>query len=627
MALTRINNNIAALTANRTLQMTSRDLNISLERLSSGLRINRSSDDAAGLAVAENLRTQINGLNQAIDSVAGAINLVNTAEGALTETSARLQRIRVLAVQAGNTGTNDPNALEAIQNEIESSIQEITRIAETTQFASRLLLNGDNENTVGVVGGTSLGVSPTTGPSASTLSTGTHYLAVDRTNAGSVTHSAGSDANDNTGATAFVGSTFDSGLYDLTLSEVRAAQTRVVNLGFTIEQNGSQPGVADNLISSPVPASFTNDAGDTFTIGTSDVMRFIGTESDGAAFDITVTVPGAGLSINGMVAALNAGLSVDSASWDASTGQFVVSTTSTVGETPLNIRLQIDDDGSGNPQEFYAENVVRNPGNLNEGVLSIDGGPAVQVRAGGTYTLQGRPSSVSNQLPPEITLTIGATLTQGTDLLAVVAEEYEARLDGGRAVAFQNGDREVLFRTGGTTDGMPSGENVSLDFGPVVDLGGATSRTIVLSAVNNSLSFQIGANGGQDAQIAFADLGADKLGFANDTQPNGRARVVSEIDVTTLTGVEEALQILDEAINQVNQQRSTMGAFTNRLDATIANMGVASENLAASESRIRDADFALETTRFTRNQILMEAGVSILTQANTLPQQVLQLLG
>ena len=105
MALTRINNNISALNANRNLRATSRDLGISLERLSSGLRINRAADDAAGLTISENLRAQINGLNRAIDNSADAISLVNTAEGALIETTNRLQRIRVLAVQAAHAAS------------------------------------------------------------------------------------------------------------------------------------------------------------------------------------------------------------------------------------------------------------------------------------------------------------------------------------------------------------------------------------------------------------------------------------------------------------------------------------------------------------------------------------------
>jgi flagellin len=153
------------------------------------------------------------------------------------------------------------------------------------------------------------------------------------------------------------------------------------------------------------------------------------------------------------------------------------------------------------------------------------------------------------------------------------------------------------------------------------------SKTFVLSAVSNALSFQIGANDGQRVNVAFGDLRADNLGFVGDTQPSGNNRTVAGINITTLTGAEEALEIVDEAINQINAQRSALGAFTNRLEATISNLGVASENLTASESRIRDADFAYETMVFTRNQILLQAGVNILAQANLQPQNVLALLG
>jgi flagellin len=124
MGLTRINNNVAAINANRNLNTTSRALQVSLERLSSGLRINRAADDAAGLSISENLRAQINGLNRAIDNASEAINLVNTAEGALTETTNR-QRIRCWPSRQP-TGTNDGGLRRS--DEIETSIQEITRI-------------------------------------------------------------------------------------------------------------------------------------------------------------------------------------------------------------------------------------------------------------------------------------------------------------------------------------------------------------------------------------------------------------------------------------------------------------------------------------------------------------------
>jgi flagellin-like hook-associated protein FlgL len=354
------------------------------------------------------------------------------------------------------------------------------------------------------------------------------------------------------------------------------------------------------------------------------VLTFVGVESDGTAFSVTFALS-ATSSITDVLAALNAGLATDSASFDATTGNFVIAATATFGATPLTVSFTIDDDGGGAPAEFSALNVVRNAGNLNDGVLTVGGGQAVQVIAGQTVTVLGPVPPDPSETQPQITFTLGATITEGTDTLTIVQQAFTGRLNGGQTVSFQNGDQEIQFR-GGSSAGFPSGETVLIDFGAIVDLDGGTSRTFVISAVNNSLNFQIGANAGQNVQIAFGDLGADNLGFTDETQPNGNPRVVSSINVTTLTGANEALAIVDVALNQVNRQRSALGAFTNRLEATIANLGVAAENLTASESRIRDADIAFETARFTRNQILVQAGISILGQANLLPQGVLQLL-
>jgi len=138
----RINNNIMALNAYRQLSINNNTMQKSLEKLSSGLRINRAGDDAAGLAISEKMRAQIRGLNQASRNSQNAISLIQTAEGALNETHAILQRMRELVVQAGNLGTNQPEDLQAIQDEIDSLVAEIDGIAERTQFNGKTLLNG-----------------------------------------------------------------------------------------------------------------------------------------------------------------------------------------------------------------------------------------------------------------------------------------------------------------------------------------------------------------------------------------------------------------------------------------------------------------------------------------------------
>jgi flagellin len=136
------------------------------------------------------------------------------------------------------------------------------------------------------------------------------------------------------------------------------------------------------------------------------------------------------------------------------------------------------------------------------------------------------------------------------------------------------------------------------------------------------MNFQIGAYSGQNFQISIGDLTADALGFGR-----GSGRALVDIDITSITGANEALDIVDEALDQVNRTRSLLGAATNRLEATISNITVSSENLTASESRLRDADVARESTEFTRNQVLMQAGISVLAQANFTSQGFLALLG
>ncbi|AEM78027.1 flagellin Hag [Thermoanaerobacter wiegelii] len=142
-----INHNLSALNAWRALSINTTNTQKVLEKLSSGYRINRAGDDAAGLAISEKMRAQIAGLNQAQRNAQDGISLIQTAEGALTETHAILQRMRELVVQAGNLGTNQSEDLQAIQDEINRLNEEITGISQRTQFNGKTLLNGDYSTT------------------------------------------------------------------------------------------------------------------------------------------------------------------------------------------------------------------------------------------------------------------------------------------------------------------------------------------------------------------------------------------------------------------------------------------------------------------------------------------------
>ena len=181
----RINSNVEALNAHRNLLATTNVLSKSMERLSSGLRINRASDDAAGLAISEKLRGQVKGLNQAVRNAQDGISFIQTAEGALNETHSILQRMRELAVQGANDTLTDQDR-DAIQQEINSLLAEVDRIANTTEFNTKKLLNGDAATTalnfqIGANTGQSIAVTIATATTAALtingISVGSHSLA------------------------------------------------------------------------------------------------------------------------------------------------------------------------------------------------------------------------------------------------------------------------------------------------------------------------------------------------------------------------------------------------------------------------------------------------------------------
>jgi len=666
MVITRINNNITALNATRNLNKSSAALAKSLERLSSGLRINRAADDASGLSISERLRSQIRGLDRAIANAQDAINLVNTAEGALDETTSILQRIRELAVQAANSGGQDAAAIQFAQDEIESSIAEITRIGEQTQFSTRFLLNGDNASVVTVQGPT-LGTSVVGGPVSSTLESGTHFMAITEVAAATATASAGSDGVLNSGAIISsanqAASTFDTGTYTLLVGNAQAEAARVLTttafddgVGGTVATgtalntlnfNGFGLDNQDEVVLSGTDAAGNTIAAVTLTVSAANtanttignvqgLMYAIGNFFDPqlpankiAAPDTTGTP---GTDATQAVATLNA------------SGQLVI-TDQTAGTSGITLTVTINDQSAGGATAVQEQVNVTTAGNANQATVSLGGGPAQLVTAGNSFTLRGADPAAGDLTSPIPTLTMQFGLnssfafSNGSDSIIATAGQYQAVLDNGDTTTFQNGDENVRLFSGSGGGQFTAGNQVLINFASTV-----TAGTTTLLTVSDALSFQIGANAEQNVLIQIGDNRATNLGFVNQYALDGELydtsgnlvtsattgaveRTVQGLDVRTVAGANEAIRIVDEAISQVSAQRSSLGAFTNRLESTVNNLGVASENLATSESRIRDVDFAYETTIFTKNQILVSAGTSILAQANLAPQAVLQLLG
>lgn len=445
----RINTNIAALNTYNQYTVNNNATNKSIEKLSSGYRINSASDDAAGLAISEKMRSQIRGLDQASSNAQDGISMVQTAEGALEETEDILQRMRELSVQASNdTYTSEDK--EAIQSEISQLIDEIDRISTDTEFNNKTLLDG------------SLDVE------AELLDTNAGINSVDATAAA------------------------NAGTYDITISALT----------------------------------------EEFAVG---------------------TVNTAGVSAANMTAGAGADF-----------GEYT---------------LSIVDDGTGTA---YDITLCDSEGD------EIDALSSVAIADG--------------------TVLGDFTFDLATDGATVGTSEFNYQLDATFTLTESStGDQTVVTLTDDTSGEVEIGE-----FTLAVDEN-LTAATSQFEVTDDSVTLQIGANAGQTIDVAISDMSSTALG-------------VQDIDISTSEGAESAIDTIDDAINAVSSERASLGAVQNRMEHTINNLTTSSENLTASESRIRDVDMASEMMEYTTKNVLQQSAQAMLAQANTQPENVLQLL-
>ena len=393
----RINHNIASMNTHRQLTGNTASTSKSLEKLSSGLRINRAGDDAAGLAISEKMRGQIRGLDQASRNASDTISLIQTAEGALNESHSILQRMRELAVQSANDTNTDSDRKE-LQSEVKQLVTELDRIGNTTEFNTKKLLDG------------------------------------------------------------------------------------------------SAKGVAEAIKGS---ASYNN----------------------------------------------NSAVSIDATA-------------------------------------FATFNTAA-------GTSSVANGAYMLVRTGDS-TAAGFDISDYKVIGPDGKETITAITFSNTSISFTTAIM----------------STETTLAVGNFDAGMKVGESITFVFG---------KAEAASSNLANSIMTQIGANAGQTAFVSMGDMRAEAIG-------------VKSIDISSKFGAATAIETVNNALSKVSSQRSSLGAIQNRLEHTINNLGTASENLTASESRVRDVDMAKEMMEFTKNNILSQAAQAMLAQANQQPQGVLQLL-
>ncbi len=595
-----INHNISALNTYRQLTINNNSQSKALEKLSSGLRINRAGDDAAGLAISEKMRAQIRGLDQASRNAQDAISMIQTAEGALNEAHSILQRMRELATQAAND-TNVGVDRNEIQKEINQLSSEINRIGNTTEFNTQKMLKGDSKVNIAKTG-----VANVDG----TLAGGQ----IVHTNATQTITMSGQGAADN------------SGTIQLNLNG------QVIDINIVKDTTGTTAGTAvvdtDSVTANSVTINYNSDAtntlsADALATAVRDALSQVIAKNEtlagnytvgGSAANVVVTAGGEFTGGKGYMGAVSAvtNISTGAAASIGSTTETKAFKAIDFAGMDVNAIKALVGKGmtiNGQQIEFY---------NADEGVYT---GEAIGIN---------------------ISEAINATANNAQVLAQTIAKQLGSKLDG---VTIVQGDGTTKFGDG--TGTAPAVTAIVIE---AKEAGEASNKISIQDGgiqSNFVAKFQIGANQGQSMQIDIGDMRAYALGIVgkeagatvegvedaqfttvrNVTNGTDNNEVEYALDVTTHEKASAAITVINNAIEKVSAERSKLGAFQNRLEHTINNLGTSSENLTAAESRIRDVDMAKEMMEFTKMAILSQAATAMLAQANQMPQAVLQLLG
>jgi len=611
-----------------------------MERLSSGLRINRAGDDAAGLAISEKMRGQIRGLKQAQRNAQDGISLIQTAEGALNETHAILQRMRELAAQAAND-TNVVVDRNEIQKEMNQLTSELNRIGNTTEFNTQKLLNGGAAAAVGQVGNFEVDEPSSTGAvGAATMSEdtqsvkeqlGIYSFTIDVLPDDGQTISIGGVEfvfGDGSGGTIVIGSNVDEAADNLRT----AITSSTLNTRFAVSGSDAEIVLTERAgeatgtdLDAPTGTASTRF---TFNVVAESIQEQLGVFT----FSITEAFgEGDVVEIGGVTIAAGSGLAINT------------DTAITAEAQAAAILIALEADGTFSSQYAVVDN--------HDGTLTITEKPGEADGSSLDATVTGAnpptPGEYSFDLTANLaageSITIGSvTLTEGTDFTA--GADVEATATAIAAALTEEGTF-TASATGSTiqlTEVTPSGN----------DLTDADITITTASGDGYKAVLQIGANTGQSFTIQIDDMRALALGIS--TKDNTVAKTVNvdgkdytvawtknmdvtngtdaqgaeyALDVSTHDNATAAIKVIDDAITTVSAERSKLGAYQNRLEHTISNLGTSAENLQAAESRIRDLDMAEEIMAFTKNNILQQAATAMLAQANMAPQSVLQLLG
>jgi len=563
MALT-VNTNITSLGVQKNLNRASDALGTSMSRLSSGLKINSAKDDAAGLQIGNRLTSQIKGLSVAVKNANDGISIAQTAEGAMQESTSILQRMRELSLQSAN-GSNSDDDRTSLQQEFTALSGELTRIANTTTFGGRKVLDGSFQN---------------------------------------VSFQIGSSANE----------TISFGMTDISSTGLKGSFSEAKTDGVATDLSAVVTGAVATSASTfrADPVTFAPvAAGETVT------LTLNGT---GVALDDTDTAATTVAKINAANTASNTGVTAAiDGNGDivmSSSATFTATAAATAGGTAgfaatATVAAGFDSDISFN---INGTAIGATAGQDMSDVLAAINAETATTGVAATLSSEGR-LQLSSADGKAINLTNG-TGAAGQGALAKVglaAGTTEAKLVADTSISL-NGT-EVKFTKGDTLDGIISAIN--------------TASTGVTASKNADNTLKLFSKENITVADGSQGTGLAALGLAttNSTVAITQETTVSNLSITTAADSQKAIQALDAAIAQIDSQRAQLGAVQNRFDSTVANLNSISENSTAARSRVQDADFASETAELTKQQTLQQASTAILSQANQLPSSVLKLLG
>ncbi|QFT83430.1 Flagellin [Halomonas sp. THAF12] len=624
-----INTNITAMIGQQNLNESKNALSTSMERLSSGLRINSAKDDAAGQAIANRMSSQITGLSQAQRNANDGISVAQTTEGALNQVNDNLQRIRELAVQAEN-GTNSQEDLTSIQNEINQRLDEIDRISDETSFNGTKVLQEDTglKIQVGANDGEAISVN------LKEITADTLGLAGFNVDGSGEVDNEAATADDLTLAGFTEGATNANGSVTYTKDTTTDnAQMTSADLMSKLDDGASvslastsATSYSDNTstgINFSTESLSYSEANDNFTYDLSS-------NADAASVASNLT-PGAGegqkaatIDIGGQSTdvLINEDGSIENASGEAlyidGSGNL---TATTNGDNSTYANATVD-----NLTAIMAgDNDAASGGGTVTTITAADGSTTLEVGDNST-DIDG--SAIGNAT---ITLTDSGTSYAGSDDAGIDVDNIQVSKESVANMLAADGGNMVLASGIDVTDDAEATQTQA-DFD--IDADGNVTAGATNGALTDGDAIYVDAEGNLTEATETTETTtyyAQESGMVTD---NTGAQVFKDAEGTlTMDAVtegertEDALGVLDSALSQVDSLRSDLGAIQNRFESAITNLSTTETNLSAARSRIEDADYATEVANMTRNQILQQAGTSVLAQANQLPQSALSLLG